>query len=371
MADNELHYLTYDPERMWEDMILAYVEAGGDVLYPGDEKETLLRGVQMILVQAYAAFDHAARMRTLRYALGEYLDLIGETRGVLRMEAVEATAEMDVTVRGAVGTYTLAAGTLFTFDGSNYYEVAEDVSALSDGNPVTLRCRILCTETGASGNGLPSGTQMTPVQGDHSISTAVLVNATSGGLEAEDDDDYRSRIRESGYINTTGPREAYRAEARGVSSAIRDANAITGTPGEVIVALLFEEGTTQDIKTTLKTAVATALSADEKRPLTDRVRVEEAGQVSYTLNVSYTIPANAPSDVGTAVTNAAAQFKNEQEGLIGIPFDPYRLLSLLYSAGATRVEFLSGSVIAGQPIAYTAIDGNKALKGTINLTAAT
>lgn len=371
MADMELHYLTYDPERMWEDMIIAYVEAGGDILYPGDEKEILLRGIQLILIQAYAAFDNAARMRTLRYALGEYLDLIGETRGVLRMQAVEASAEMDVTVRGAVGTYTLLAGTLFTFDGSSYYQVAEDVSALSDGNPLTIRCSIICTEAGASGNGLPIGTQMTPVQGNHTISSAVLITATAGGLEEEDDEDYRSRIRESGYINTAGPREAYRAEARGVSSAIRDANAIMSDSGTVKVSLLFEEGTTQEAKTALITAVATALSADDKRPLTDHVVVAESGQVAYTLNVSYTIPPNAPSDVATAVTAAAAQFKDEQEGLIGIPFDPYRLLSLLYSAGATRVEFLAGSVIAGQPVAYTTIDGDKALKGSINLTAAT
>ena len=371
MADTELHYLTYDPEAMWEDMIVAYVEAGGDILYPGDEKEILLRGVQLILVQAYAAFDHAARMRTLRYAIGEYLDLIGETRGVLRMEAVAASAEMEVNVRATVGTYTLEAGTLFTFDGSNYYEVAEDISALSDGNPLTISCQVICTEPGASGNGLPVGTQMTPVQGNPNISSAELLTATTGGLEQEDDEDYRSRIRESGYINTTGPREAYRAEARGVSAAIRDANAIMSAAGTVKVALLFEDGTTQDDKTTLIAAVATALSADDKRPLTDNVVVAEAGQVSYTLNVSYTIPPNAPSDVSAAVTSAAAQFKEEQEGQIGIPFDPYRLLSLLYSAGATRVEFLTGSSIGGQPIAYTTIDGDKALAGTITLTIGT
>ena len=43
--DNEIHYLAYDPEELWKEMIVAYVEAGGDILYPGDEKEMLLRGV--------------------------------------------------------------------------------------------------------------------------------------------------------------------------------------------------------------------------------------------------------------------------------------------------------------------------------------
>ena len=82
------------------------------------------------------------------------------------------------------------------------------------GNPLTISCQVICTEPGASGNGLPVGTQMTPVQGNPNISSAELLTATTGGLEQEDDEDYRSRIRESGYINTTGPREAYRADIK-------------------------------------------------------------------------------------------------------------------------------------------------------------
>ena len=46
MEDNEIHYLTYDPDAIWDAMIDAYLDAGGDVLYPGDEKEMLMRGVQ-------------------------------------------------------------------------------------------------------------------------------------------------------------------------------------------------------------------------------------------------------------------------------------------------------------------------------------
>lgn len=50
--DNEIHYLAYDPEEIWKEMIVAYVEAGGDILYPGDEKEMLLRGVQAIVTRS-------------------------------------------------------------------------------------------------------------------------------------------------------------------------------------------------------------------------------------------------------------------------------------------------------------------------------
>ena len=68
MDNTELHYITFDPDEMWQAMNLAYIEAGGDVLYAGDEKEMLLRGVQAILMQAFAGVDNALRMATLRDA---------------------------------------------------------------------------------------------------------------------------------------------------------------------------------------------------------------------------------------------------------------------------------------------------------------
>ena len=35
MDNTELHYLTYDPDEIWVEMMTNYVEAGGDILYPG------------------------------------------------------------------------------------------------------------------------------------------------------------------------------------------------------------------------------------------------------------------------------------------------------------------------------------------------
>ena len=67
MDNSEVHYLAYDPDAIWREMLIAYAEAGGDVLYPGDEREMLLRGVQSIVTQVFAAVDVALRMDTLRY----------------------------------------------------------------------------------------------------------------------------------------------------------------------------------------------------------------------------------------------------------------------------------------------------------------
>ena len=92
MDNTELHYLAYDPEAIWEQMMINYVEAGGDTVYPGDEKYMLLRGVLADIVQVFAGVDNALRMQTLRYAIGEYLDVLGELRGCERIKATAATA---------------------------------------------------------------------------------------------------------------------------------------------------------------------------------------------------------------------------------------------------------------------------------------
>lgn len=85
MDNTEIHYLTYDPEKIFQEMNLAYIQAGGDILYPGDEKEMLLRGVQAMIVQVFAGVDAALRMDTLRYAVGDYLDIYGEKRNCVRL----------------------------------------------------------------------------------------------------------------------------------------------------------------------------------------------------------------------------------------------------------------------------------------------
>ena len=61
-------YMSVDADEMWEQIMTAYVEAGGDILYPGDEKEMVLRVLQSMLLNEAAKTESAIKMTTLRYA---------------------------------------------------------------------------------------------------------------------------------------------------------------------------------------------------------------------------------------------------------------------------------------------------------------
>lgn len=156
--DNEIHYLAYDPEEIWKEMIVAYVEAGGDILYPGDEKEMLLRGVQAIVTQVFAGVDVALRMDTLRYAAGEYLDIYGEKRTAPASMQKAATCTVEIkfrassTAKSPCRRYGPAQAR-----GEHLYLLTEAVE--QTGYEQTINAEVICRETGGLGNGLLSGTQ--------------------------------------------------------------------------------------------------------------------------------------------------------------------------------------------------------------------
>ena len=365
MDNTELHYITYDPDAIWEKMMENYNDAGGDTLYPGDEKEMLLRSVLADIVQAFAGVDNALRMMTLRYAVGEYLDMIGELRSCPRIQAKAARAAVTITTIGNGITGTIPAGTAMTADGEVYYLLAEDFPLT--GYQQTATVEVIADRTGIAGNGLQSGTDMELSSKNLSILSIVSASDATGGQEAEADDVYRERIRTHLITSvTTGPARQYEAAAMAVSSVILDAKA-TGGSGEVDIFLILSD---QTGAAALLDAVEEALNAEDVRPLTDTVTVSQATDITYTLTVKY--KSDGSSATNAALSEAVAEYQDWQDNKIGRAFDPNRLMAMLYQAGCTRVIWDTGSEFGdGGSIEYTEISIDERCKGTITLTAMT
>lgn len=364
MDNTELHYVTYDPDEIWVEMMTAYVEAGGDILYPGDEKEMLLRSVLADIVQVFAGVDNGLRMQTLRYAVGDYLDLLGEQRGCERIAATAATAEITITTNATGQSETLAAGTAMTADGEVFYLLSEDVTLT--GSVQTISAQVTADRTGSVGNGLIAGTQL-QLQATHPAINSITASSDAvGGQDKEEDDVYRERIRQYGLASvSTGPAKQYEAAAKAVSSVIVDAKAVRLGAGRVGVYLLLSTDTGA---AALIQAVEDALSADETRPLTDSVEVYQATNIPYTLNVQY--QADGSSATSLAIAEAVEDYQTWQDGHIALAFNPDRLMAALYQAGATRVIWGEGSAFNGNgAITYTEIGENERCKGVITLTA--
>ena len=360
MDNTELHYLTYDPDELWQAMNLAYIQAGGDVLYAGDEKEMLLRGMQAILVQAFAGVDNALRMATLRYAQRDYLKLIGETQGVPYIEATAATAVVRIAFEATGEAQTIPAGTAMTADGQLLYTLDDDVE--DTGEARTVDAAVTCATAGSAGNALAAGAQLQFVAARGGVLSVTCVTAATGGQPAEDFEHYRERIRTHDPSLSTGSASGYRSAALAGSSEIVDAAAVRTGDGEVTVYLLAPGA---DDETALVDGVQAALSAQDARPLTDDVAVAMAEAVPYRLEVRYTIGLGA--SIAEGVAAAVADYQAWQDETIGRAFNPDYLKSLIYQAGAALVQWGSGSHFDGGDVAYTAISPNQHCAGTITV----
>lgn len=364
MDNTELHYLSYDPDTIWEQMMYNYVEAGGDILYPGDEKEMLLRSVQADIVQVFAGIDNALRMATLRYAVGDYLDIIGENRGCERIPASAATATVTITTAATGITGTLPAGTSMTQDGNVYYLLDSDFTLTGVARTQTVS--VTADREGVVGNSLLTGAALTLTSENAGVISIVAASDATGGAEEEDDEAYRERIREYGLsVVTTGTAQRYEAVAKAVSSQIVDAKALKVDPAQVCVYLILSE---QTGAAALLQRVLAAVSADDVRPLTDYVTVAQATNIEYALYLEYICDGTETTQA--AIEAAADEYCDWQNNTVGQAFNPDRLVSLLYQAGATRVKWSlthESTFNGSTTIQYTAIDANKRCIGTVSL----
>jgi phage-related baseplate assembly protein len=171
--------------------------------------------------------------------------------------------------------------------------------------------------------------------------TVANTTVTSGGSDAESDEQYRYRIWlaiES--FSTCGPREAYEfwtlsAHPDIIQAVIHSAPEIAG---EVWIYPLMRGGElpTSDIMA----LVDASCNRDDRRPVTDFVTVKLATAFTYTLNVDYWIlQANAvlADSIQAAVNTAALDWIEWQRSAISRDLNGSELTKRMLEAGAKRV----------------------------------
>lgn len=364
MAD-ELKYVEYDPEELWKTAMKAYIEAGGDILYPGDEKEMIMRSMLALGVLFLTRVDVGLKMMTLTHATGTFLDIKGDDQHCPRIEAKAAEGAVEIYFDASGISQIIPAGTqMCAADGQRFYETTADIA--QTGYEQLITAQIRCVEAGALGNGIPIGTQMQLAKNNPAVHSITVIEATSGGTDRENDDEiYRERIRKSGQMNsTTGPSGSYEARALEVSADIIDAKCLKTSPGCVCTYLILEDGSDE---ASIFADVLEAQNGKSTRPTTDNVSVAAAEALPYTLNVRYMLDAMATADIAQAVADTVAVYQEWQDGKIGRAFNPENLIAKMYAAGAIRVMIGEGSSFNGGTAEYTEIQQHQRCKGSISI----
>ena len=340
-------------ERTLHDQVLAQLEESlGQILNPGDERrivaETLLSVVYAALYQGGAY----AQGQLIRYASGQMLDRLGELLGVTRLPAECAKTTLEFSTQAPAGvTVMIPKGTRVTADGVLFFATEKDVSAPFD--TPTIQVSAVALDAGTIANGIPAGSITTIVDPMVYVSSVKNIIATSGGVDTEDDEAFRERIREApASFSVAGPAGAYRYWAMSADPSIGDVSVQSPEAVEVVVTVLLKGG--QIPEQDVLDKVTVILSADDVRPLTDQVTVQAATAQEYTITGDYYISETDASDetqIKAAVAAALEEYKAWQSERLGRSINPDELRRRVLTAGACRMDLTS-------PI-YEAVEADK------------
>jgi phage-related baseplate assembly protein len=169
----------------------------------------------------------------------------------------------------------------------------------------------------------------------------------------ESDDDYRVRIAAAFEgLSVAGPSGAYEYHAKSADGRVADASAISPSPACVTITVLAREGNGQ-AAAHLLAVVDAALNDEDVRPVSDRVTVQSAEIIEYSIDATlYLYPGPEAEPIRAASEAKLAAFITAQARL-GRDIRKSALYAALHVEGVQRVELAA-------PVADVVLDKTQA-----------
>lgn len=178
---------------------------------------------------------------------------------------------------------------------------------------------------------------------NNGVTRLVLTPADSSTLPPtaavmEKDEDFRLRIAQAFEgLSVAGPAGAYEYHARSADGRIADVSATSPAPAEVLITVLSREGH-GEASAGLLSAVNIALNDENVRPVADRVSVQSASIVEYSVDAAlFLYPGPEAEPIRAAAEARLAAFVTAQSRL-GRDIRRSALFAALHVEGVQRVE---------------------------------
>ena len=344
-----MNFVNIDAKQIYEDIIVQFQKALGDVLYPGDERRIFLEQEVQIIVAIYNAINESAKQNLLMYARGEVLDAIGEEYDTKRLEAQKAECTIKFTVSSAqMKSVYIPKGTRVTPDGLLFFETVADAYIMPSQMEVSI---LACaTVAGEEHNGFTPGQVKTLVDTIPFIGSVANTTTSEGGSSAEKDDNgtdiwsgYRGRIRlAASKTSTAGHELGYIYHAKSTDANIEDVIVTSPNAGEILITALMKNGELPN--ETILERISMACNSKKVRPMTDKVTTAAPSVIEYALQLTYYISSEYSQEekqtkdkVGQAIETYLAW----QGSKIGRAINPDYLKQLILNAGAYKVDIVS------------------------------
>ena len=341
MSRTQYQFIPTDPDEIVEWMTAKYEELTGVTVQPGSPERLFIQWAASVVIQERALANYAANQNLPSRAEGENLDALAELFYTHeRPQAKAATCTMRFTISEPQAFAVLIPKGTRVTDASNthVWETAEDIYVTAGETYADVKA--VCQTVGAAGNGFVAGQINTIVDLFAYYQSCANLTESDGGGDAATDEEFYELLRLSmdGY-SCAGARGGYIYFAKRVDTKIADVIAASPTPGVVKLYVLMDDGSIATEE--MKGKVLAACSADDVRPLTDFVSVEDPEQVPYNVRLTYYIQDDAEvsaEELALAVAKKVGEFTDWQSAKLGRDINPSRLISMLMETGIKRVE---------------------------------
>lgn len=351
-----LKFVENNSEKIIENLVSSFEAALGETYQKSDERSLFLYQLAQVVVSINSSINDAGNQVLLRYARGQALDDLGDLLGVYRLPATSASCTMKFTLSAEQSTrVTIPKGTRVTPDGKIYFATTSDLVIKAGTLSGEVEAKAL-TE-GTSYNDYTIGSIRYIVDNVQFLGSVENTSKSEGGADAESDDAFRERIRlvpES--YSTAGCSEGYEYFAKSASANVGDVivySPVNDTTlseeerlagaGYVYIYVMNADGTVPQAGDEILTQVAEAVSAKDRRPLTDFVKVLPPDIEYFDVDFNYYIPKEKESERQTiekAVYEATNEYIKWQSEKIGRDINPDKLRNLVLNAGASRIEII-------------------------------
>lgn len=338
-----------NPEEVVTELIALYEAIFKTTVQPASPERLFIQCVAAIIIQERVMNNYTGNQNIPSRAEGKNLDALAElTYSKGRPTAKAAICTMRFTISEAQKSAVLIpAGTRIT-DASKtlVWETLEDNYVPIGETHIDVE-RVTCQTAGTVGNGYAPGQINKLVDVYDYYTSCENITTSAGGSNAPDDDEYYELMRASmDAYSCAGARGSYIYWAKQVSTEIADVAAASPTPGVVKIYVLMRDGTLASEE--VKGKVLAECSADDRRPLTDMVSVEDADVVPYDIQLTYYIRKDSSRsgvEIAAAVQAAVDEYVRWQCGKLGRDINPSRLISLLMETGIKRVDVVSPTFV--------------------------
>lgn len=336
----EVHFAPLDATALESAIFAHYEKLSGLTLQPATPERLFLESLAYRICVENNLIDLTGRQNLLAYATGASLDHLGALMGVARIPAQPARTILRFSL-GAPLDYEapVPKGTRAASQDGRIAFATISEGAIKKGE-LYWDLVAFCTEAGIHASGLVPGQICRLVDPLPWIISVSNITATTEGADTESDERLRERIRLAPESFTVaGSYGEYEARALAASAEIASVSVTTPEPGVVDVRFVLAGGELPD--SAMVALVQEALSAETVRPLTDHVIVGAPDPVSFAISGTWrALRSDAPviGQITANVEKAVSEYLNWQTEKPGRDIVRERLTSLIYQAGAKRVQ---------------------------------